>query len=73
MSVVTNSIGAEGLNVHNGQEIFIAETPEKIANAVMLLLNNPSLRRKVGSAAQEYIQKYHDWNRVYKAFGEMGL
>lgn len=71
--VITNSVGAEGLNVTNGKELFIAEDPEEIAKMVMKLLSNPGLREKVGKQGQDYVRQYHDWERVYDAFEKMNL
>ena len=33
MPVVTNAIGAEGMDVMDGRELLLAETPEEIAQA----------------------------------------
>lgn len=73
MPIVTNSIGTEGLNVHNGKELFIAETPDEIADVVMRLLDDPVLRKKIAENAQAYVRTYHDWNVMFEAFGKMGL
>lgn len=73
MPVITNSIGAEGLNVTNGKELIIAEDAEGNAKKVMKLLSDPELREKVGKQGQEYVHQYHDWERVYDAFAKMNL
>ena len=73
LPVITNSIGAEGLDVHNGIELIIADTPEEQAKAVNLLLRDEELRNRIGKTGQNFVKKYHDWNKVYAAFGEMGL
>lgn len=73
MPVVTNSIGAEGLSVHNGRELFIADDPQELANITMQLLNDPELRKEIGRRGQQYVRENHDWNKIYDVFGEMGL
>ena len=73
MPVVTNSVGAEGLDVHNGQEMLIAETPEELTGAVLRLLDDPALREKIGKAGQQYVRENHDWEKIYEVFGRMGL
>lgn len=73
MPVVTNSIGAEGLDVQNGRELFIADTAEEIAQAVGQLLENAMLRKKLGTNGQQYVMRSHDWDVVYRAFSEMDL
>lgn len=73
MPVVTNSVGAEGLNVTSGRELFIADDSDEIAKIVKQLLNDSKLCESVGKCGQEFVQKYHDWNKIYWVFGEMGL
>lgn len=73
MPVVTNSIGAEGLDVQNGRELYIAETAAEIAETVRKLLDDEALRNKLGACGQEYAKKNHDWDVVYEAFSEMGF
>lgn len=73
MPVVTNSIGAEGLNVTNGQELFIFDDSNEIINIIKKLLCDSELRDRVGRCGQAFVQKYHDWNKVYDAFSKMGL
>lgn len=71
--VVTNRVGAEGLDVQHERELFIAETPEEIAQTIEKLLADEALRKRVGECGQRYVREHHDWNVVYKAFSEMGL
>ncbi len=69
LPVVSTSIGAQGFNAKNDEEIFVADTPEEFADAVLKLLNDPELQRSVGLAGQkmneslcspEYIEKQLD-------------
>ena len=73
MPVVTNSVGAEGLDVQNGVQLFIEDEPEEMARIVSRLLSDKELREKVGKAGQAFVKKFHNWDVVYNAFGEMGL
>lgn len=56
-AIVTTSIGAEGLGVSDGRELLIADTPLEFASAVGRLLNDPSLRRALGSRARRLIER----------------
>ncbi len=49
--VVSTSIGAEGLPFVNGESIFIAETADDLAEKVLLLVNDGTLRSKVSAKA----------------------
>ena len=73
MPVITNTVGAEGLNVTDGKELFIKDTPEDIAKTVKMILDDTQLGHKVGKRGQKFVAQYHDWNKIYQVFGQMGL
>jgi glycosyltransferase involved in cell wall biosynthesis len=57
--VVSTSIGAEGLDVRDGQEILIADTPEAFARACVRLVTDRDLRELLtGNAFQLALQSY---------------
>ena len=70
-AIVSTSVGAEGLPVRDGKELFIADTPEKFAAAVVELLTNPSLAKKVGRHARQIVCEKFGWNGVAKRFAEI--
>lgn len=61
--VVSTSVGAEGFDVSDGEDIIIADTPEDWASAILRLLNNPGLRKELGSAAKDFSARY-DWRHI---------
>ena len=67
-SVVSTSIGAEGLPVKNGENIFLADTPDAFADRVLYLLNNASCRAAMGQAARRLVEDNYDWAKVSKDF-----
>ena len=71
--VVTNKMGAEGLNVTDGEELFICDTVEDIVERVMELFSNRELRKKIAENGQKFVLKNHTWEKVYEVFGQMGL
>ena len=73
MPVVTNAIGAEGMDVMDGRELLLAETPEEIAQAVERLMQDETLRLEMGQRAQAYARANHDWREIQRVFGKMGL
>ena len=50
--VVSTGIGAEGLDVHAGQHLLVADDPDGIARACARLLEDDPLRRGIVDAAQ---------------------
>ena len=69
-AVVSTSIGAEGLDVHHGRDIILADDPSAFAQAVMMLLGDIELRRRYERAAAELAAQY-DWSVIGDRFAEV--
>ncbi|HVN19458.1 MAG TPA: glycosyltransferase [Dongiaceae bacterium] len=69
-TVVATTIGAEGLDVRDGDDIMLADDPQKFAEAVVMLLNNVALRRRYERAAAASAARF-DWPAVGAKFGEV--
>jgi glycosyltransferase involved in cell wall biosynthesis len=69
-AVVSTSVGAEGLDVHHGVDILLADTNADFAAAVIKLLNDSSARQALGVAAASLAAKY-DWPVIAKRFEEI--
>ena len=69
-AVVSSSVGAEGLDVHQGRDIILADNPEAFAKAVLMILTDAALRRQYERAAAETAAHY-DWPAVGGVFGDM--
>ncbi len=67
-AAVSTSVGAEGLPVHSGENILLADTPQDFAAAVMSLLGNPVARKRMGSAARILVQENYSWTKVAEDF-----
>jgi len=63
-AVVSTSIGAQGLQVSDGVELRLADTPEDFARAVIELLEYPTRREALGQAAAQYAAAHHDWSVI---------
>ena len=55
--IVSTTLGAEGLNFVNGEEIVLADDPARFAKAVAELLADPGARRKLGDAARNRAER----------------
>ena len=73
LPVITNTLGAEGLSVVDGEELLVRVTPETTAEAVEELLSDPERCRKMGEAGRAYIASRHTWDIVWQKFADMGL
>ncbi|MCX7983460.1 MAG: glycosyltransferase family 4 protein [Bacteroidetes bacterium] len=67
LAIVSTSIGAEGIEVQDGEHIFLADTPEEFTDKVVLLLNSPSLCYELGRNARKLVEEKYSWNVI----GEM--
>jgi glycosyltransferase involved in cell wall biosynthesis len=63
-AVVSTSIGAQGLQVSDGIELRLADTPDDFARAVIELLEHPTRREALGEAAARYVAAHHDWSVI---------
>ncbi len=60
-AVVSTSIGAEGLDVEDGRDILIADTPEQFATAVTHALADPALRERLGVNGRALVEQDYRW------------
>jgi len=74
-AVLTTSIGAEGINVVNNENIIIADDPREFAEKTVYLLENPAVAKKMGEKAREVVEKYYDWkiigNKMHQVYYEV--
>ena len=59
-AVVSTSVGAEGLDVHHGRDIVLADNTRSFADAVLMLLGDEHLRQRYERAAAVLAARY-DW------------
>lgn len=75
-AVVSTSVGAEGLDLKDGEEIFIADAPKPFAEAVTRLLTDPALRRRIGENGRARVEKDYDWRsigeKLHQRYTEIG-
>jgi glycosyltransferase involved in cell wall biosynthesis len=66
-AIVSTAIGAEGLDVHDGEDIILSEEPEDFARQIISLLDDKTARERLGRAAVQTASKY-DWSIVADQF-----
>lgn len=62
--VISTSKGAEGLELHAGEDILIADTPSEFACHTVDLLQNPQLRRKLSQNGQNAVLSKYNWQQI---------
>ena len=63
-AVVSTTIGAEGLDLRNGEEIVLADTPDEFAMRVLELFDRPAFRARLGDAGRRLVLEKYDWRTV---------
>ena len=56
-AIVSTTVGAEGLEFVRRDEIIIADEPETFAQAVAAVLSDGSLRKRLGEAARQRVER----------------
>lgn len=62
--IVSTSIGAEGLDVKNGVNIFIADQWNAFAENIVKVIEDPSLARDIGNNARKLVEEKYDWKKI---------
>ncbi len=63
-AIVSTSIGAEGLDVRDGENILIRDDPESFAEAICQVLSDEGLRRTLESGGRRTAVETFDWNVI---------
>ena len=69
--VVSTSVGAEGLDVRDGENIQIADSPEAFAERCIALLSAADARRKQSQAAWEMVSACYSWEVISRKFEQL--
>ncbi len=63
--VVSTRLGAEGLPAVHGQNLLLADSPHEILEAILLLLKDTDLRRRLGQAGRRTVEEQLCWPVVW--------
>ena len=62
--VVSTTIGCEGLDVVDGEHLFIADTPEQFAQKTVRLLLDRHLSQYMCANARRLVEAHYGWDRI---------
>jgi len=62
--VVTTSLAAKAIKGEDGKHFLVADTPVKMANRILGLLEDKEKRGSLGEEARVLIEKYYTWRTV---------
>jgi polysaccharide biosynthesis protein PslH len=63
-ALVSTSVGCEGLEARDGDNILVRDDPAAFADAVLRLLRDEGLRKKLEYRARETACRFYDWNVI---------
>ncbi len=63
-AIVSTSVGAEGIDHTNGNDILLKDTPEEFSTAVLTVMKNKALRQKLESGGRSLVEAKYDWRAV---------
>jgi glycosyltransferase involved in cell wall biosynthesis len=61
--VVSTSLGAEGIPLHTGDNGVLADTPQMMAESILLLLQDDTLRGSIARQARSLVEDRFAWDR----------
>jgi glycosyltransferase involved in cell wall biosynthesis len=70
-AIVSTTLGAEGLDVKNGENIIFADDPAGFADCVVRLLQQPERRSALGDAARAWVSEKYSWEAVSRTLDEV--
>ncbi|MCH8904898.1 MAG: glycosyltransferase [Bacteroidetes bacterium] len=66
-TIISTTIGAEGIDYTNGENILIADTVEEFRNQLLKCLSDENLCKRIGSAARQLIIEKYEIKSITKS------
>jgi glycosyltransferase involved in cell wall biosynthesis len=63
-AVLSTALGAEGLPARDGENILIADTPERFAERAVALLEDAGSLKRLGGAGRQVVEETFSWKRI---------
>ena len=71
LPVVTTSIGIEGIDVKDGQELLIRDKYSDIADGAIELINNPKLYKEIAENAKRLVKEKYSWEPIAEKLSDI--
>ncbi|MDD2852273.1 MAG: glycosyltransferase [Desulfuromonadaceae bacterium] len=69
--VLSTTVGAEGLDVVEGKQILLRDTPHDFADAACAVLNNPDRYLEYGAAGRTLILESYTWDAIARVMDDV--
>jgi sugar transferase (PEP-CTERM/EpsH1 system associated) len=63
-AVISTRVGAEGLRLDDGRHMLLADHPGEFAAAVLRVLDDAALRRRLGEAGRAHVVEHYRWESI---------
>ncbi|HHS97028.1 MAG TPA: glycosyltransferase [Chloroflexi bacterium] len=70
LPVVSTTVGAEGVEIRPGQNILIADDPESFVAAVLRLLTDRHLAKRIAEEGRRLAERY-DWSELTRPYADL--
>ena len=70
LPIVTTPVGADGIDVINGQDVLIRSETNAFVEAIQALATNEGLRNRIGARASE-VGRTYSWDNVLEEYGDV--
>jgi len=65
-TIISTSVGAEGIGLTHAENVFIADSPENFISVIEMLVENPELVEKTGKNALEFARRNLDNREIIR-------
>ncbi|MAT41894.1 MAG: hypothetical protein CL609_06100 [Anaerolineaceae bacterium] len=62
--VISTTVGCEGLQVVDGEHLFIADNPEVFVQRIQQLFDDPKLYSRIVTNARDFVETRYSWNGI---------
>ena len=62
--VVSTTLGAEGIDVHDGSDILLADSVDELSEAIINVAGNEELARALARNARAMVSDHYEWSKL---------
>jgi glycosyltransferase involved in cell wall biosynthesis len=62
--VIASSLATSALNIKDGKEVLVANSPDDWATKILALINSPEKQVQIGENGRIYVEENHQWPRI---------
>ena len=71
LPIVSTAIGAEGIDIQDGENMLRADTPQAFAKAVIRVLEDQSLANQLSHNGRHTVLEKYNWRKIYSAWDDV--